>query len=103
MQAQNQQLEAQTQQLQTQAPGLQREASFVEAGDLLFPPGEYQLSPAGRTQRGNQVVPKLTGLQNAEVVVYTYTDRAPVGAQLRQVGINDNLTLSSRRAPLVRS
>src|SRR6266851_380245 len=63
--------------------GLQREASFVEAGDLLFPEGGYQLSPAGRAELSNNIVPKLTGLQNAKVVVYGY---------------NDNLTLSSRRA-----
>jgi outer membrane murein-binding lipoprotein Lpp len=39
LQDQNQQLQAQNQQLQAQVAGLQREASFVEAGDLLFPPG----------------------------------------------------------------
>ena len=30
-------LQAQNQQLQAQVSGLEREASFVEAGDLLFP------------------------------------------------------------------
>ena len=43
LQAQNQQLQAQNQQLQAQVAGLQREARFVEAGDLLFPEGGYQL------------------------------------------------------------
>ena len=38
LQAQNQQLQAQNQQLQAQLAALQREATFVEAGDLLFPP-----------------------------------------------------------------
>jgi len=98
LQGQNQQLQAQNQQLQAQVAGLQREASFVEAGDLLFPPGGYQLSPGGRTELSNNIVPKLTGLQNAKVVVYGYTDNAPVGPQLQRTGINDNLTLSSRRA-----
>ena len=37
LQGQNQQLQAQNRQLQAQVAGLQREASFVEAGDLLFP------------------------------------------------------------------
>jgi len=101
LQAQNQQLQAQNQQLQAQVAGLQREASFVEAGDLLFPPGGYQLSPAGQQELTNNIVPKLTGLQNAKVVVYGYTDNTPVGPQLQRAGINDNLTLSSRRAGAV--
>ena len=98
LQAQNQQLQAQNQQLQAQVAGLQREASFVEAGDLLFPEGGYQLSAAGKTELNNNIVPKLTGLQDAKVVVYGYTDNLPVGAPLQRAGINDNLTLSSRRA-----
>jgi chemotaxis protein MotB len=98
LQAQNQQLQTQNQQLQAQVAGLQREARFVEAGDLLFPEGGYQLSPAGRAELSSNIVPKLTGLQNAKVVVYGYTDNLPVGAQLQRAGINDNLTLSSRRA-----
>ena len=98
LQAQNQQLQAQNQQLQTQVAGLQREARFVEAGDLLFPEGGYQLSPAGKAELSSNIVPKLTGLQNAKVVIYGYTDNLPVGSQLQRAGINDNLTLSSRRA-----
>jgi chemotaxis protein MotB len=98
LQAQNQQLQAQNQQLQAQVAGLQREARFVEAGDLLFPEGGYQLSPAGKAELSSNIVPKLTGLQNAKVVVYGYTDNLPVGPQLQRAGVNDNLTLSSRRA-----
>ena len=93
LQAQNQQLQAQNQQLQAQVAGLQRQASFVEAGDLLFPPGGYQLSPAGEAELRSNIVPKLIGLQNAKVVVYGYTDNAPIGPQLQRAGINDNLTL----------
>ena len=70
LQAQNQQLQAQNQQLQAQVTGLQREAKFVEAGDLLFPEGGYQLSAAGKAELSSNIVPKLTGLQNAKVVVY---------------------------------
>lgn len=101
VQAQNEQLQTQNQQLQAQVSGLQREASFVEAGDLLFPPGGYQLSAGGRIELSNNIVPKLTGLQNAKIVVYGYTDDQPVGSQLQRAGINDNLTLSSRRAGAV--
>lgn len=94
-------MDAQNQQLQAQVAGLQREASFVEAGDLLFHSGGYQLSAAGQAELSNNIVPKLTGLQNAKVVVYGYTDNQPVGPQLQRAGINDNLTLSSRRAGAV--
>jgi chemotaxis protein MotB len=64
----------------------------------LFPEGGYQLSAAGKAELSNNIVPKLTGLQNAKIVVYGYTDNLPVGPQLQRAGINDNLTLSSRRA-----
>jgi chemotaxis protein MotB len=91
-------LQAQNQQLQQQVTNLQREAQFVEAGDLLFSSGGYRLSPAGQAELSKNIVPKLIGLQNAKVVVYGYTDNTPVGPVLKQQGINDNLTLSSRRA-----
>lgn len=68
LEGQNQQLQAQNQQLKAQVAGLEREASFVEAGDLLFPEGGYQLSPTGKTELSNNIVPKLTGLQDAKVV-----------------------------------
>jgi chemotaxis protein MotB len=91
-------LQAQNQQLQQQVTALQRETQFVEAGDVLFPSGGYQLSPGGQAELRKNIVPKLIGLQNAKVVVYGYTDNTPVGPALKQQGINDNLTLSSRRA-----
>ena len=34
-------------------------------------------------------------------MVYGYTDNTPVGPELQRAGINDNLTLSSRRAGAV--
>ena len=94
-------LQTQNQQLQQQVTNLQKEAQFVEAGDLLFPSGGYQLSPAGQAELSKNIVPKLIGLQNAKVVVYGYTDNTPIGPALKQQGINDNLTLSSRRAGAV--
>ena len=101
LQAQNQQLQAQNQQLQGQIATLQAQASFVEAGDLLFPPGGFELSAAGKTELANKIAPRLRGLPYAKVVVYGYTDNTPVGPELQRAGINDNLTLSSRRAGAV--
>jgi chemotaxis protein MotB len=92
---------AQNQQLKAQLAALQAEQKFVEAGDLLFPSGGYQLSPAGQAELANNIAPKLRNLQNAKVVVYGFTDNAPVGPQLQRQGIPDNLVLSTRRAAAV--
>jgi len=92
---------AQNHQLKAQLAALQAAQKFVEAGDLLFPSGGYQLSPAGQAELANNIAPKLRNLQNAKVVVYGFTDNAPVGPQLQRQGIPDNLVLSTRRAAAV--
>jgi chemotaxis protein MotB len=92
---------AQNQQLKAQLAALQAEQKYVEAGDLLFPSGGYQLSAAGQAELANNIAPKLRNLQNAKVVVYGFTDNAPVGPQLQRQGIPDNLVLSTRRAAAV--
>jgi flagellar motor protein MotB len=92
---------AENNQLKAQLAQSQAEQKFVEAGDLLFPSGGFQLSPAGQAELANNVVPRLRGLQNAKIVVYGYTDNAPVGPELQRLGIADNLDLSSRRASTV--
>jgi chemotaxis protein MotB len=97
---QNQQLTQENQQLHTQLTALQQETKYVEAGDLLFPSGGWQLSPAGKADL-DKLVPKLTSLSNAKVVVYGYTDNAPIGKDLLRQGITNNLDLSSRRAGAV--
>jgi chemotaxis protein MotB len=43
----------------------------------------------------------LHNLQNAKVVVYGYTDNAPVGPALARQGVPNNLVLSTRRAATV--
>ena len=101
VQSQNQQLQAQNQQLQAQLAQSRAEQKFVEAGDMLFPEGGFQLSPAGRAELANNIVPKLQGLQSAKVVVYGYTDNTPVGPALQRQGVPDNLVLSTRRASTV--
>jgi chemotaxis protein MotB len=101
LEQQNEQLRIQNQQLTAQVMALQQEASFVEAGDLLFPAGGFQLSSAGEAELRNKIVPKLKGLVNAKIVVYGYTDDTPIGPALRSAGIDDNMTLSSRRAGAV--
>ena len=56
--------------LKAQLATLQAEQKFVEAGDLLFPSGGYQLSPAGQADIANNIVPKLKALQNVKIAVY---------------------------------
>jgi chemotaxis protein MotB len=92
---------AQNQQLKAQLAALQAEQKYVEAGDLLFPPGGYQLTPTGQAELANNIAPKLRGLQNAKIVVYGYTDNTPVSPVLQRQGIPDNLVLSARRAATV--
>jgi len=77
---------AENQQLKAQLAQSQAEQTFVVAGDLLFPPGGFQLSPAGQAELKNDIVPRLKGYQNVKIVVYGYTDNAPVRSQLHQHG-----------------
>jgi chemotaxis protein MotB len=99
--AELQQARAQVGQLQAELAASKAEQDFVEAADLLFPSGGYQLSPAGQAELTNNIVPRLRNLQNAKVVVYGYTDNTPIGSALQQQGIPDNLVLSTRRAAAV--
>ena len=101
--AENNQLKAQLAQSQAQLTQSQAEQKFVEAGDLLFPSGGFQMGPAGQAEIANNVVPRLRGLQNAKIVVYGYTDNTPVGPELQRQGVPDNLVLSTRRAATVAS
>jgi chemotaxis protein MotB len=101
LERENEQLRIENRQLVAQVMALEQQVTFVEAGDLLFPAGGFELGQAGEAELRNRIVPKLRGLRNAKIVVYGYTDNTPVGPALQRQGINDNLTLSSRRAGAV--
>jgi chemotaxis protein MotB len=100
-QAQLQQSQAQVSQLQTQLAQSKAEQNFVEAEDALFSPGSYELGPAGQAELSNNIIPKLKSYKDVKIVVYGYTDNAPVGRQLKAKGVPDNLVLSTRRASTV--
>ena len=85
---------------QAEIARMQAGNKWVMAGDLLFPEGGYELSAAGRAAL-SQYAPQLRSVQNVKVVVYGFTDNAPVGPALQRAGIADNLDLSSRRAATV--
>jgi chemotaxis protein MotB len=99
--AEKQELKAQLAHQKAQLAHQQAEQKYVAAGDLLFPEGGYQLSPIGKAELANNIVPKLKGLRNARIVVYGYTDNNPVGPALQSQGIPDNLVLSTRRTASV--
>jgi chemotaxis protein MotB len=92
-----QQTQAQMQSQQQQIAKMEEQDRWVVAGDLLFASGGYQLTAKGK-QALEKYVPRLQALQNAKVVVYGYTDNKPVGAELKQKGVANNIDLSSKRA-----
>ena len=85
---------------QAEIAKMQAANRWVMAGDLLFPEGGYELSAAGQAAL-SQYVPQMKSAQNIKIVVYGFTDNAPVGPALQRAGIADNLDLSSRRASSV--
>lgn len=82
------------------AKSVVRATLLTVAGDLAFPTAGFSLSREGRADL-DRIVPSLRDLQNGKVVVYGYTDNVPVGPELAQQGITDNLDLSSKRANAV--
>ena len=98
--SQLEQAQAQIAAQQAEIAKMQAENRWVMAGDLLFPEGGYELSAACQAAL-SQHVPQLKSVQNAKLVVYGFTDNAPIGPALQRAGIADNLDLSSRRAASV--
>jgi chemotaxis protein MotB len=94
------QAQAQVAAQQAEIGKVQAENRWVMAGDLLFPEGGYELSAVGQAAL-SQYAPQLRSAQNVKIVVYGFTDNAPVGSALQRAGIADNLDLSSRRAVTV--
>ena len=98
--SQLEQAQAQVAAQQAEIAKMQAANRWVMAGDLLFPEGGYELSAAGQAAL-SQYVPQMKSAQNIKIVVYGFTDNAPVGPALQRAGIADNLDLSSRRASSV--
>jgi outer membrane protein OmpA-like peptidoglycan-associated protein len=65
--------------------------------DMLFPPGGWQLSEAGKEAIA-AIVRKLAPTQEHMLYVSGFTDSTPVGPELAAQGITSNLVLSQRRA-----
>jgi flagellar motor protein MotB len=82
------------------APTISEQNLATLAADESFAPGSWTLSRRGRAKL-NALVPQLKEVQNAKVVVYGYTDNAPISLALKKRGVEDNLDLSSKRADAV--
>src|SRR5215208_409410 len=102
--AQNQQLQQQASSLsaqvnaaQSQVGRLQSAIKYTVDSDLLFPPGGWEMSAAGKDVIG-KFTSKLAPTQQNKLVVNGYTDNAPVGRELQRKGITSNEILSQKRA-----
>src|SRR5205085_11464068 len=80
---------------QAEIARMQAGNKWVMAGDLLFPEGGYELSAAGRAAL-SQYAPQLRSVQNVKVVVYGFTDNAPVGQRCNAPALQ--ITSICRRA-----
>ncbi|HET9019869.1 MAG TPA: OmpA family protein [Acetobacteraceae bacterium] len=72
---------------------------LTSSADALYPSGGWQLPPD--TPVLDKMVPTLSKLQHTKIVIGGYTDNTPVGSQLKQAGISNNLDLSTKRAATV--
>jgi hypothetical protein len=70
---------------------------YTVNSDLLFPPGGWQLSEAGK-EVFVKLVKKLAPTQENKLYVSGFTDSTPIGPDLRAQGITSNAQLSQMRA-----
>jgi chemotaxis protein MotB len=98
--SENQQLRRQAALDQDHISRLQSAIKYTINSDLLFPPGAYELSDAGK-----DIIAKMARVlaphQQEKLVVNGYTDNAPVGPTLQSQGITSNQILSEKRADAV--
>ena len=64
--------------------------------DAMFPSGGWQLAPGAPVL--TKMLPVLSRLKTTKIVVGGYTDNVPVGPALTNMGVSNNLDLSSKRA-----
>jgi len=102
--AQNQQLQQQASSLsaqvnaaQTQVGRLQSAIKYTVDSDLLFPPGRWEMSAAGKDVIA-KFTTKLAPTQQNKLVVNGYTDNAQIGGELKKRGITSNQILSQKRS-----
>lgn len=97
VQQQNSALSAQVAADKAQISRLQGAIKYTVNSDLLFPPGGWQMSDAGK-QIIAKMASQLAPTQQNKIVVSGYTDNAPIGRELQRQGITSNQILSQKRA-----
>lgn len=100
LQGQYSQLQGQYSQMQAQNGRLTSTIGYVVNDDLAFKSGSWELSDAGE-QTMARVAQQLAPYQTRRILINGYTDNQPVGAALRQQGVDSNATLSEKRAEAV--
>jgi chemotaxis protein MotB len=80
---------------------LQGAIKYTIDADLLFAPGSWQLSDAGK-RTISKMATRLAPTQQNKLVVNGYTDNVPIGEGLERKGISSNRELSQRRAEAVK-
>jgi len=81
---------------------LQGAIKYTIDSDLLFAPGSWEMSEAGKRTIA-RMAPKLAPTQQNKLVVNGYTDNVPIGEGLERQGIDSNEELSQKRAEAVRN
>jgi chemotaxis protein MotB len=69
---------------------------LTSSADAMFPSGGWQVP--SNVPLLDKMLPTLSKLQNTKIVVAGYTDNVPVGAELKEKGVSNNLDLSAERA-----
>jgi outer membrane protein OmpA-like peptidoglycan-associated protein len=95
----DEQLQGQLAADQAQIEQLQNLVRVTLASGILFAEGGVELSPAGKDMLA-RLAPALKGLSGQRIVVASFTDNVPLGAELRQ-RFAGNVELSKARAEAV--
>ena len=100
LRAQNQAYQQQIAALTAQQGRLQNSLRLVVNDDLAFKSGSWELSAEGERTMA-QISRQLAPYQQRPILIAGYTDNQPIGAGLRQQGVNSNEDLSEKRAESV--
>ena len=99
----DEQLSQVAEQLKTALAGEQVEVAqrivsvtLTSSADAMFPSGGWQVPSSAPVL--DKIVPTLSKLENAKIVVSGYTDNVPIGDDLKAKGVTNNLDLSAERA-----
>ena len=100
LQAQDQANQQRIAALTAQQGRLQNSLRYVVNDDLAFKSGSWELSAAGERTMST-IARQLAPYQQRPILINGFTDNQPIGAGLRQRGVDNNQVLSEKRAQAV--